>query len=1067
MPYIFLKKRTIYLVLLFSALISATKAQQEIGGFNAYFGSLHNHTNVSDDAVETPLDAYIYAKEVAGMDFLGLSDHAHSTSTREWNDTQNNANQITENGKFVAFRGFEWSHSNYGHVTVVNSSEITTRDTTRKFSDLVRWLESNDAIAFLNHPGRQNGGGNEFHNFNSIRSESIVGMELWNQSQGYENYYYTNGYFSNDGGLSYFEEAQIKGWKIGASGSGDNHGATWGTRNDNRMAILATELTRDALYQAMKIRRFYSTMDKNLGLSFKIDGQQMGSVIKNGTHNVVIEANDGNEEIFTNVKLFKNGLLLNSWNPNAKSPVLTYDNLISKSGDFFHVKVTQQDGEEAISSPIYILSNTAGLGTTKSTSSRISQGTNDVEEDKNGKVRLTSPDIDLVYDGANRGDQTIGLRFSNLNIPQGATISKAYLQFTAMGRSTTYSLMNIQGEDVDNSAPFSNLNKNVSERNKTNANVQWGPFRTTWNEGESGSNQRTSDIKSVIQEIVNRTSYSSNNAISLIINGIGEKRAYAYEGDSTKAPLLFVEYVSSSTNKAPQVAITNLTNNQFFTSGSTIIIAASATDTDGTISKVEFYNGGTKLGEDTSAPYSYNWNPTVNGSNNIVAKATDNNGNTTTSLSVNITIQNNTDELFGVASRISQGNDDAEENLTENSVSTTSLDLDLSYNEGSRAKQLIGLRFQNLHIPKGATIENAYIQFWVNQTGSPSGKCDLKISGEDSDNSLAFSNNKNNLSERSKTTSQINWNVASWDKGSNGGVRQQTPNLKSIIQEIINRNNYTESSAISLLFEGIGNGSRTAASYEAYQQEKREGQPPKLFITYSGATSPVIPYPIRTTQSTIHHNGCATIIYDSSKGNKKLINSSGDIYAHTGVITNNSTSLSDWKYAPTWLDNSPKYKLTNLGNNKHQLIIDNIRDYYGVSESDIINKLTFVFRNENGSIVGKDLFDEDLFVDVSSENSGDCNTVSIIKSKTKEPNIDLIISPNPTTGSITIYNYNNDNKESITVSLYDTFGRLVSTKAHTMGKPLNLSSLTEGIYFLQIVTENNTIYESKKIVVYK
>jgi hypothetical protein len=70
-----------------------------------------------------------------------------------------------------------------------------------------------------------------------------------------------------------------------------------------------------------------------------------------------------------------------------------------------------------------------------------------------------------------------------------------------------------------------------------------------------------------------------------------------------------------------------------------IPISATAVDTDGTIAKVEFYNGGTKLGEDTQAPYTFQWNGVTQGSYTLTTKATDNAGNIGTSAPVSISVQ--------------------------------------------------------------------------------------------------------------------------------------------------------------------------------------------------------------------------------------------------------------------------------------------------------------------------------------------------------------------------------------------------------------------------------------------
>jgi len=86
------------------------------------------------------------------------------------------------------------------------------------------------------------------------------------------------------------------------------------------------------------------------------------------------------------------------------------------------------------------------------------------------------------------------------------------------------------------------------------------------------------------------------------------------------------------------VSITSPTNNATFTAPATITINASATITNGTISKVDFYNGSTLLGTSTTAPYSYVWNNVPVGNYTLTAKATDNQNNVVTSQPVNIIV---------------------------------------------------------------------------------------------------------------------------------------------------------------------------------------------------------------------------------------------------------------------------------------------------------------------------------------------------------------------------------------------------------------------------------------------
>jgi beta-glucanase (GH16 family) len=96
--------------------------------------------------------------------------------------------------------------------------------------------------------------------------------------------------------------------------------------------------------------------------------------------------------------------------------------------------------------------------------------------------------------------------------------------------------------------------------------------------------------------------------------------------------------VNPAPNVPPTVSITSPANGAIFTAPASITINATAADSDGTVSKVDFYQGTTLLGTDTSSPYSYTWSSVAVGSYSLTAKATDNSGAVTTSAAVNITV---------------------------------------------------------------------------------------------------------------------------------------------------------------------------------------------------------------------------------------------------------------------------------------------------------------------------------------------------------------------------------------------------------------------------------------------
>ena len=125
---------------------------------------------------------------------------------------------------------------------------------------------------------------------------------------------------------------------------------------------------------------------------------------------------------------------------------------------------------------------------------------------------------------------------------------------------------------------------------------------------------------------------------------------------------------------------------------------------------------------------------------------------------------------------------------------------------------------------------------------------------------------------------------------------------------------------------------------------------------------------VTTTPSPLQEDATGvTVFFHADEGNKGLagLPASAEIYAHTGVITSASVSASDWKYAPTWGENTPKYKMEYVSPDLWKLYIGDIRRYYGVTDpAETITQLAFVFRTADCSKEGKAEGDKDIYVNV-------------------------------------------------------------------------------------------------------
>ena len=175
---------------------------------------------------------------------------------------------------------------------------------------------------------------------------------------------------------------------------------------------------------------------------------------------------------------------------------------------------------------------------------QVSDGGDDAEEDDNGKLYVTSSDLELVKDDqmAGKTSQKVGIRFASVSVPQGARITRAYLQFQVDETTDEETRLTIRGEASDDAPAFDQSRKrNISSRALTKASLDWSP--PPWREeGESGEKQRTGDLAAVIQEIIDRAGWKHGHALVLVVTGRGKRTAESYEGSDLAAPRLRVEF---------------------------------------------------------------------------------------------------------------------------------------------------------------------------------------------------------------------------------------------------------------------------------------------------------------------------------------------------------------------------------------------------------------------------------------------------------------------------------------------------------------------------------------------
>jgi len=314
------------------------------GTYNLYFGDLHTHTGYSDayDYESTPWDAYQAAID-AGADFMAVTDHVQLWNAydhwimdqEEWEDTLAAADFYTSK-KFVAMAGYEaWMLANCGEVNVYNTRELPEAnpllyryDRLAKFYD---WLAAQPgAIGLFNHPLYVSEDFMDYAYLTESRDAAMTIIEAFNEDD--------------------YEQSYIKaldaGWHVMPSANSDTHYSDWIAAHDVRTVLLATELTPDALYDAMRNCRGYATLDKNLRVTYTLNDAVMGSVLADTSVtsyilSVHIEDPDGTSDEITKVEIVSdNGEIVRTFTTSGSVVDITGEILESADASYFYVRVT-------------------------------------------------------------------------------------------------------------------------------------------------------------------------------------------------------------------------------------------------------------------------------------------------------------------------------------------------------------------------------------------------------------------------------------------------------------------------------------------------------------------------------------------------------------------------------------------------------------------------------------------------------------------------------------------------------------------------------------------------------
>lgn len=358
--------------------------------FAAYFGQLHSHTGEYSDGSGTLDEALDYVEgipESDSVDFVAFTDHSNyfdstsapnpaealyntskmtSASANKWaayNKAIDNFNASSPDR--IALAGYEMTWSGGpGHINTFNTPGIVSRNNKtlndktgdagiQAYYKLLIDAGTNkvQSINQLNHPGTTFGNFSDFAYYTPMLDNYVQLVEVGNG----EGQIGAGGYYPS---YEQYIMALDKGWHVAPTNNQDNHKGSWGNANDARNVIYADSLTEDGLFDAIRERRLYATEDKNLEISYTLDGHMMGSQL--GTEDVgenvdiavTVYDPDYNDAISKVEVVVNSGRVAYTWDSIPASGELSCT--IPAAYSYYFIRVTQMDGNLAVTAPVWV-----------------------------------------------------------------------------------------------------------------------------------------------------------------------------------------------------------------------------------------------------------------------------------------------------------------------------------------------------------------------------------------------------------------------------------------------------------------------------------------------------------------------------------------------------------------------------------------------------------------------------------------------------------------------------------------------------------------------------------------
>ena len=357
--------------------------------YQPYFGQLHSHTQYSDGSgtLDSALSYIRSLPDSANVQFVAFTDHSNyfdsknapnveaalydtslvkdSDASHSWKTYKDTIAQFNEDnaGDMVAIGGFEMTWSGGpGHINTFNTPGIVSRNNStlnnktadagmKAYYALLSQAEGATSISQFNHPGTTFGNFKDFNYWDPVIDSRMYMVEVGNG----EGQIGAGGYYPS---YEQYIMALDKGWHLAPTNNQDNHKGKWGNANDARDVILTDSFTEEGIYEAIRALRMYATEDKNLELTYTVNGLMMGSSITEVPDKLNIEVTvndpDASDSIAKVEVVANSGKVAYTWDNAAQLSSGKLSVTLDPSYSYYFIRVTQKDGDLAVTSPVWV-----------------------------------------------------------------------------------------------------------------------------------------------------------------------------------------------------------------------------------------------------------------------------------------------------------------------------------------------------------------------------------------------------------------------------------------------------------------------------------------------------------------------------------------------------------------------------------------------------------------------------------------------------------------------------------------------------------------------------------------